>query len=139
MAGMEKKGHIHSELMFQYAEDAKTHAEPWVLWQIKDKYKDDVWLCCLRHPIWATHLEYRRKPLTHNVNGVEIPDFRIKPKNGQEYWYPDASIDALAWGAVHGYESSVNSHRLANNLCYEPTEDGKQAAILHAKAWLGIA
>ena len=33
-------GHIHAELMAQYAEDAKQHDEPWKLWQ---HYATDTW------------------------------------------------------------------------------------------------
>ena len=131
------KGHVHAELMAQYAEDAKTTDEPWELWQIKDKYKDDVWICCLRHPIWATHLEYRRKPKTHIVNGVEVPDLRVLPKYGDSYWCPDPTskqyvqiFDNL--GTMH------DLHREESWLCYEYTEEGKQAAILHSKIMLGI-
>ena len=128
-------GHIHAELMAQYAEDAKTHAEPWKLWQVKSV--DGVWRYCHINPIWAYDTEYRRKPKTHIVNGVEIPDLRIRPKDGQGYWYPDASTECLVWCEVFRIESTWHIHRVANNLCYELTEDGKQAAILHSKAWLG--
>lgn len=89
-------------------------------------------------PSWDLSFEYRRKPKTHLVNGVEVPDLRIETKTGQDYWYPAPSIDVLVWGTVHGYDSLTDGHRLENNLCYEPTEEGKQAAILHAKAMLGI-
>lgn len=136
MAEMAEQGHVHAESMALYADDAKTHAKPWKLWQVKAD--DGVWWDCDAHPRWANATEYQRKPKTHIVNGVEVPDLRVDPKNGQGYWYPDSSIEALVCGAVHGYEQSTDSHRLANNLCYAPTEEGKQAAILHAKAWLGI-
>lgn len=143
MAGMAKQGHVHAhahahaESMALYAEDAKTTDKPWELWQVKDK--DGVWWPCTHHPIWGAATEYRRKPKTHTVNGVEVPDLRFEPKNGEEYWFPDASTEKLVYGTVYGYESTIDTHRVSNNLCYEPTEEGKQAAILHAKAWLGIA
>lgn len=76
------KGHVHAELMAQYAEDAKTHAEPWKLWQ----FNAGSWGDCMYSPAWATHLEYRRKPKTHFVHGVEIPDLRVSPKQS-EYYY----------------------------------------------------
>jgi hypothetical protein len=34
--------------------------------------------------------------------------------------------------------NEINNHLRDNNLCYPFTEEGKQAAILHAKAMLGI-
>lgn len=130
-------GHIHAENMALFAEDAKTHAEPWKLWQIKNH--EDMWVNLDFIPSWDPSLEYRRKPKTHIVNGVEIPDLRIRPKDRQEYWYPDASTEYLVSRVVCRIELSCHIHRKANNLCYEPTEEGKQAAILHSKAWLGTA
>lgn len=136
MAGMVEQGHIHAELMAQYAEDAKTHIEPWKLWQLKSIPYD--WTDCKLSPSWIPFIEYRRKPKTHVVNGVEIPDLRIKPKNGQWYWFPDASTGELVERTVHNNKSLKHVHRYDNNLCYDDSEEGKQAAILHAKAWLGV-
>lgn len=131
----EHQGHVHYELMAQYVEDAKTHAEPWKFWEFKGH--DGIWRdFVLSHPAWNSDKVYRRKPKTHSLHGVEIPDLRIEPKNGQEYWYPDPSTAYFVGFGTHGTESSV--HRLANNLCYKHTEQGKQAAVLHAKAMLGI-
>lgn len=131
----EQQGHIHAKNMTLFAEDAKTHAEPWVLWE--DKAFDGEWMTLNINPMWDVTFKYRRKPTTHIVNGVEIPDLRFKPKYGQSYWTPAPSIDALVWGTIRVYESSIDTHRVVNNLCYEDSEEGKQAAMLHAKAWLG--
>lgn len=130
----EQQGHIHAESMALYAEDAKTHVEPWKLWQFK--YREGMWVDLSTSPSWLPSHKYRRKPKTYFLHGVEIPDLRIEPKNGQEYWYPDPSTAYFVGFSVHGAESSV--HRLENNLCYERTEEGKQAAVKHAKAMLGI-
>ena len=129
------KGHVHAELMQQYAEDAKTHAEPWELWQVKGN--DDVWKHCGAHPMWTSSTEYRRKPKTHIVNGVEIPDLRVSPKEGEYYYLSDPMSRIL-----------FNAHKFVNNhsdklwvergLAYQFTNEGKQAAILHAKAMLGM-
>lgn len=132
----ELQGHVHAELMAQYAEDAKSHIEPWKLWQLKSIPYD--WTDCKLSPSWIPFIEYRRKPKTHFVHGVEIPDLRINPKEGQEYWYPDPNTDDLVIKSWHRNGLISQSHRAANNLCYEPTLEGKQAAILHAKAWLGV-
>lgn len=137
MAGMAKQGHVHSESMALYAEDAKTTDKPWELWQTTTA--DHPWSDLQRNPEWNPLSLYRRKPKTHIVHGVEVPDLRIKPQIGEEYWFPDASTEKLVYGTVYGYESTIDTHRVSNNLCYEPTEAGKQAAILHAKACLGIA
>lgn len=135
---MKNKGHVHAELMAQYAEDAKTHAEPWKLWE--NRRAGFAWHSLDSNPKWISDLEYRRKPKTHTVNGVVIPDLRITPENGQVYWYPIASSVNLVRKsrAGHAYNSPSHDHRVTNNLCYEPSEEGRQAAILHAKAWLGL-
>ena len=129
------KGYVHAELMTKYAEDAQTHAEPWKLWQFK--VKDGVWCDCPRNPHWMVTTEYRRKPKTNIINGVEVPDLRVLPKYGDSYWCPDPTskqyvrvFDNL--GTMH------DLHREESWLCYEYTEEGKQAAILHAKAMLGF-
>lgn len=136
MAGIVKQGHVHADLMALYAEDAKTTDKPWELWQIK--LADGEWCDLTWNTSFAPHLEYRRKPKTHTVNGVEVPDLRFVPKEGEKYYLPyplEARLHFLA--SYTAYES--HCYRASNNLCYEPTEEGKQAAILHAKAWLGIA
>lgn len=140
MAGMAEQGHVHAELMAQYAEDAKTTDEPWELWQIKDKYKDDVWICCLRHPIWATHLEYRRKPKTKLIHGVEVPVFEFTPKVGEKYYTANVGLPEL-YGCGHkSSEYCTFTQRVSERgLLYPFTEEGKQSAILHSKIMLGIA
>lgn len=66
----EQQGHVHAELMAQYEEDAKTHAEPWKLWY--SKTGESLWWGCPSTPLWDPSSEYRRKPKTHIDNGVEI-------------------------------------------------------------------
>lgn len=131
-----EQGHPHAHLMALYAEDAKTTDKPWELWQIKAGSSD--WISCKFSPAWDPCCQFRRKPKTHIVNGVEVPDLRFEPKDGEEYYLPHPSVARLCTAANCGpYDSHY--HRVSNNLCYEPTEEGKQAAIMHAKAWLGIA
>lgn len=132
----EQKGHVHAELMLQYAEDAKTHAEPWKLWQSKGMAS--TWWDCKAHPMWGCSTEYRRKPKTHKVNGVEVPDLRITPEHGDAYWCPLPQSIRLAREFVY-CDTTHDSHRVESGLCYEGTAEGKQAAKLHAKAWLGGA
>lgn len=131
----EIKGHVHADLMALYAEDAKTTDKPWELWQVKDK--DGVWWECKNNPLWGGDTEYRRKPKTHIVHGVEVPDLRFEPKVGEEYYLPYPLNDQLCFSATSATLTS-HCHRVSNNLCYEHTEEGKQAAILHAKAMLGM-
>ena len=48
----EQKGHIHAESMALYAEDAKTHVEPWKEWQFK--YREGMWAGLADQPIMVT-------------------------------------------------------------------------------------
>ena len=59
----EQQGHVHAELMAQYAEDARNHKEPWKLWELRVKGGD--WYDCSLHPYWLETQEFRRKPKTH--------------------------------------------------------------------------
>lgn len=137
MAGMVKQGHVHADLMALYAEDAKTSDKPWELWQLFTKI--GTWVGLDKNPDWCEDIQYRRKPKTHTVNGVEVPDLRFVPEEGEEYWFPDAGNEKLVHGTTYWATDASYKHRVSNNLCYEPTEEGKQAAILHSRAWLGIA
>ena len=130
------KGHVHQALMSLYAEDAKTHAEPWKMWQAKEI--DDVWFDCRVHPRWVKATEYRRKPKTKLINGVEIPDISFTPAYLQDYWYPNPSTDGFCYQTRYAPMSSGDIHRAKHRLCYPNTEEGREAAILHAKAMLGI-
>lgn len=129
-----EQGHVHSEQMMRYAEDAKTHAEPWELWEYKGG--DGAWIDCHYSPAWATHLEYRRKPKTHNVHGVEVPDLRVSPEYGEGYYL--ASTTAFDLTSRHTFVGD-NTDKLwaERGLTYQYTDEGRQAAILHAKAMLG--
>jgi hypothetical protein len=71
------------------------------------------------------------------IHGVEVPDISFEPKFGEFYYTPDIQSRILYNEYKHG-----NSHHticeIERSLCYPYTEQGKQAAILHAKAMLGI-
>ena len=74
------------------------------------------------------------------MHGVEVPDLRINAEAGK-------SCFVVSPLCADYYDSHVftkcelsNDYRWAEQgLCYEYTEAGKQAAILHSKAMLGIA
>lgn len=134
MAGMAKQGHVHADLMALYAEDAKTTDKPWELWQVKDK--DGVWWECKNNPLWGGDTEYRRKPKTHIIHGVEVPDLLVSERDFGMVYSP-APLNLLLY--VEMRYAGVNEETRKRGLFYEYTESGKQAAILHAKAWLGIA
>lgn len=81
-------GHPQAERMAQYAEDARTHTEPWTLWEWSD---DGVtWACASCHPGWDPNRQYRRKPRTILINGHEVPEpLRELPPPGSAVYWPD--------------------------------------------------
>lgn len=127
----QQQGHPHAELMAQYAEDAKTSVEPWEFWELKRER--GAWTCLRSHPSWIADALYRRKPKMKIVHGVWVPDISFVPKYGERHYYADPICPDFCM------EDSASALHLAENgLCYPYTEEGKQAAILHAKAMLGI-
>lgn len=135
-----QQGHIYAELMAQYAEDAKAYAEPWKLWELGCTVDDmEVWFDLDCNPPWDYELKFRRKLKTRIVHGAEIPDISITPEYLQSYWYPAPSTDGFCHQTRYAPMSSGDIHRAKHRLCYPYTEEGKQAAILHAKAMLGVA
>lgn len=132
----EQQGHVHAHLMAQYAEDAKTTDKPWELWQLFTKI--GTWVGVDKNPDWCADIQYRRKPKTHIVNGVEVPDLRIEPKVGDIYYLADPTESEFTY-EYKATGGSFDSMWIERGLCYKNTEEGKQAAILHAKAMLGIA
>ena len=77
---------------------------------------------------------------TKLIHGIEVPDISIDQKTtklGWRYYYPAPSKTQLFDTEFYGCSTDCMT-RLKNNLCYPNTPEGKQAAILHAKAMLGI-
>jgi hypothetical protein len=115
-------GHIHAELMAQYAEDAKQHEKPWQLWQ---NYVSGTWENCENHPSWHSDSQYRRKPRTIKIGDIEVSEpCREAPEVGQKVWaiHPvnhvepftwyssKACYDALEGGFVHLTEEAAQQH-----------------------------
>lgn len=131
-----QEGHIHAENMAHYSEDAKTTAIPWELWQVK--CEKGIWHRCQDHPRWKCAKEYRRKLKTHIVHGVEIPDLRVSPEYGDHYYVADPLSRTFVTGRMNNGKLAVKEW-VNRGIVYQHTEEGRQAAILHSKAMLGIA
>lgn len=133
-------GHPYAELMMQYAEDAKTNAEPWLLWEMKVTFNGGhQWMPLDKRTFFTfTEKEYRRKPKTKLIHGVEVPEFNFHPsKNGDRYYTP--SVTALEFHVVRTMRGcKMDNFNRKHGLMYPHTEEGKKAAIIHAKAMLGI-
>ena len=116
-------GHIHAELMAQYAEDAKQYDRPWEMWQHRNHL--GVWVDCTMHPVWHKDHPYRRKPRTIMLSEHEVPEpCREVPEIGQKFWTVnpfsgpqkftwDGSkevLHALKGGYVHLTEEAAEKH-----------------------------
>jgi hypothetical protein len=83
-------------------------------------------------------IEAPTKPLTMKlIHGVEVPDISFHPTDGTTYYHPAVNDDMFNTTTYYSKYLS-DRFRSDNNLCYPYTKEGKAAAILHAKAMLGI-
>lgn len=118
-------GHIHADLMAQYAEDAKQHDKPWELWQFND---GDTWAGCSTHPRWVPDFTYRRKPRTVQVGDIEVPEpCKVELAYGQDYYIPNLTAGA-SWRTWN--DNKHDAHALKSNIVHLDF----QSAALHAKA-----
>ena len=125
------QSHPHAASMLLYAHDAAETDTPWERWQCKLKTKT-IWCDGFdEHPIWHEDFEYRRKPKTITVNGIEVPEpAREVPKRGDQYYLADPT----------------SSRKVVRYWTNEPEEKSwiekgvlhltKEAAIAHAQAML---
>lgn len=125
-------GHIHAELMKQYANDAATYKRPWELWECRGSC--DYWEGLENNPHWYTDQQYRRKQKTININGFEIPEpLRIKPETGAIYFFPcferSEHFKSLVWK-----DDRIDNITLSHGVCHFT----KEAAIAHAEALLSF-
>lgn len=136
------QGHPHAELMLQYAQDAMTTTVPWKLWEYCSQ--SNGWISFTSgSPNWLEHIAYRRKPISKPIprliHGVEVPDISYTPEDNEYYFYPDPTKPFMyEMEYFHKYAEECG-HRLTNKMCYPTTDEGREAAILHAKIMLGIA
>lgn len=122
--------HPHAASMLLYAEDAAETDKPWERWEFKSS--DTGFNKCLKHPEWNDHFEYRRKPKTITVNGIEVPEpIRETPKIGDQYYlaYPVSSSEFVRyfWANVPEEKSWIEKGLLHFT---------KEAAIAHAQAMI---
>jgi hypothetical protein len=73
------------------------------------------------------------------INGVKVPDISIKPNVGESCYLPNPTSASLYSHHVYNDDIIANNHFSDNGLCYPYTEEGRRAAILHAKAMLNMS
>lgn len=124
-------GHLHAELMAQYAEDAKTSMEPWTLWEFR---KNDIWLDLQGHPLWNPFLKYRRKRDVIKVGEYEFPRPHFaKLVSGQLYWFVDIGPGAGFRAHQDKWQDALaDNSRLKTGLIHMLQEDAeKHVAVLN--------
>lgn len=124
-------GHIHAELMAQYAEDAKQHDEPWELWQHDGR---GTWVDCVCHPSWWSHTQYRRKPRSIMIGDIEVPEpCKVSLKYKEEYFIPLLTTAGASLRIWNG--DKHDAYVLKSNLVHLDF----QSAALHAKALIEVS
>lgn len=131
-----KHKHKHAEMIALCAEFAQTMENPMSMFQ--RSYEGNMWIECAEVE-FKSDWKYRLKPKTKIINGVEIPDLSFTPKVDEDYFVVDLTLNCL-YDMYMCLGSSYNYTKLLveRGLVYPYTEEGKQAAILHAKALLNI-
>lgn len=125
-----KTPHPHAALMLLYAQDAAETDEPWERWEFK--CSANGFNTCLKHPEWNDHFEYRRKPQTITVNGIEVPEpIREEPKVGEKYFL--VSLATFTLVIPNSWANDAYEIQWFNKGLLHFTEE---AAITHAKALL---
>jgi hypothetical protein len=71
------------------------------------------------------------------INGIEVPDISFQPEYAEYYYYPSLEPDLYNSLSFQNHNKTTVFHAV-NNFCYPYTEEGKEAAILHTKALLGV-
>ena len=122
--------HPHAASMLLYAQDAAETDKPWEHWEFKvgvNGFNE-----CLKHPEWREDFEYRRKPKTITVNGIEVPEpIRETPKVGEEFFLANAASFTL-FNHYQWTNQKYDNEWLNKGLLHFTEE----AAIAHAKALL---
>lgn len=124
--------HKHAELMMMYAQDAMETDRPWERWEFR--FENDEWKDLIDHAIWRNDCEYRRKPITININGFEVPEpVRSPLEKGTIYYIP--MLDHTKLFRLYKWEASYLEPPLLNKGLIHLSEE---AAIKHAEALLSF-
>ena len=118
--------------MLQYAQDAMETDKPWERWEYFDT---QVWRPLrMVYPLWSANTQYRRKPMTININGHEVPEpYRGVMVEGQSYYRTTLTTLTQCWKEVW-LNKEFDHHQMKYGLLHL-TED---AAIKHAEALLSF-
>lgn len=120
-------GHVHAELMKQYAEDATKSESPWENWQVLAP-GFDKWYNLKHDPEWFKTCQYRRKPKQKFIefNGKKFEIFAEKPRKGTEYFSVNMysnTVDKYVWDSDH-----IDNKMFVENKCLKDEMTAKDFA-----------
>jgi hypothetical protein len=120
---------IHHKEIYEYGLDALVHPSPWELWEWEF---DNSRGCFAGHPTWETHIIFRRKPRTLNINGFDVPyPLEVEPKKGDLIWVATPhQWEGEKYCYDQYYYSTLHS-QLSDGRLIHTTEE---AADLHGRA-----
>jgi hypothetical protein len=131
--------HVHAKMMALYALDAAETDKPWERWEEYRRSELIGWISVNKHPEWDDCTEYRRKPRTIHINGIEVPEPCREPLEGVTHYYMPDLVES-AGGSSSGLSSGwvwsawdddeVDHARLKAGIVHLT----KEAAEMHAKA-----
>lgn len=137
----EQQGHPHSDLLMKYAEISKTDPEPYKHFEYYSESLSKWIQLKSEDSLFSADYKYRLRPQVKIIHGVEVPDIGIDLSEETErtdFYTPCTFYNKLFIHLSHHPIHADCSQLSTLGLAYPYTEEGKQAAILHAKAMLGI-
>ena len=123
-------GHVHAELMMQYAQDAQETDTPWERWEMYGKVTGS-WFSLSECFFWRSENQYRRKPKMLSVTLMD----------GEVVSWPEPYTGALLLGTSYWSVglTEVQHHTWSNSyiaqlvkeqgLLYLVKEDAKEALV----------
>jgi hypothetical protein len=120
--------------MMMYAQDAMETDKPWERWEFKTKFASK-WVETDMHPKWDIKTQYRRKIITININGFDIPE----PLKISEIKY-DSRYFAPSLTDIYKYNEYVFINDTTDEIIFKMglAHRTKEDAIIHADALLSF-
>lgn len=127
-----KVPHPHAESMLLYAQDAMETDKPWERWECSNG--SDEWMTLMVNPLWFLDYNYRRKPRTILINGIEVPEPYYGDIDDYTYYY------FIDFSSFAGYSKSywdgdvLDMNRKVNGSLHLTEENARK----HAEALLSF-
>lgn len=124
--------HKHSGFIYEFSQDAQETHEPHLRWEFFD---NNTWIGCDKNMQgWDESLLFRRKPETIIVNGFTIENGIEHPSVVNDHLFIANPIS----NDFYTENSRRCEERMTNTIKYRLIYRTKEAAIIRAKAMLGI-